>query len=108
MALIKCPECNEDISSDVFSCPKCGKMIRKPKRSFFGKIIKLAFILFNIFMILWVVLGMNAVAPKLQDGYNAGAHAIGTGLALGVIASIWVAGDIIIGVLVLLTRPKGR
>lgn len=106
MALIKCPECDEEISSDVFSCPKCGKTIRKPKRSFFGKIIKFAFILFNIFMILWVVSGMNAVSPQLQ-GHHAGAAVVGTGIALGMMAGIWVAGDIILGILVLFTRPKG-
>ena len=28
MALVKCPECKESISSDANVCPKCGKTIR--------------------------------------------------------------------------------
>ncbi len=26
MALIKCPECNKEISDKAVSCPKCGKI----------------------------------------------------------------------------------
>ncbi len=28
MAMIKCPECGNEISSDAISCPQCGKKIK--------------------------------------------------------------------------------
>ncbi|MFA5675594.1 MAG: zinc ribbon domain-containing protein [Christensenellales bacterium] len=31
MALIKCPECNNDISSEAIACPHCGKTLAKGK-----------------------------------------------------------------------------
>ena len=30
MALIKCPECGKEISSDCKMCPSCGKQLKKP------------------------------------------------------------------------------
>ncbi|EES7103634.1 hypothetical protein LWD68_004755, partial [Escherichia coli] len=41
-----------------------------------------------------------------SDAEKAGA-VIGTGLGLITIGSLWVIGDIIIGILVFLTKPKG-
>ena len=29
MALIKCPECNNDVSTEAISCPHCGYPIAK-------------------------------------------------------------------------------
>lgn len=48
MALIKCPECQKEVSDSALYCPACGKQIKKLKRSFFGKLIKWIFILFYI------------------------------------------------------------
>lgn len=109
MALIQCPECSGEISSDVFKCPKCGKVLRKPKRGIFGKIVKLFFVLFNILMLVWLIAGMNAasevVTTAASEAERAGA-AVGTGLGAIMIIGIWVAGDIILGLFVLFTRPK--
>ncbi len=33
MALIKCPECNREVSSDAKTCPHCGKDLSKSKKS---------------------------------------------------------------------------
>ncbi|EHU01692.1 hypothetical protein CKS_0132 [Pantoea stewartii subsp. stewartii DC283] len=41
-----------------------------------------------------------------SDAERAGA-AIGAGLGVMAIGGIWVIGDIILGILVLFTRPKG-
>ncbi len=30
MALIKCPECGKEVSSDCKLCPNCGKQLKKP------------------------------------------------------------------------------
>lgn len=109
MALINCPECNHEVSDQALKCTSCGKQLRKAKRSFLGKIIKWIFILFNLLMIFWLVGGMmsagEVVNAASSEAERAGA-AIGTGLAASMILTLWVIGDIIIGILVLLTRPK--
>jgi hypothetical protein len=78
------------------------------KRSFTGKLVKWSFIFFNILMLIWLIGGMNAAG----DGYEAMSEAekagtaIGAGIGAMFIVSIWAMGDIILGLLVLLTRGK--
>ncbi len=83
--------------------------LQKPKRSFFGKIIKWTFIGFNILMLIWLVGGVGSASREIvkagNDAEQAGA-AIGTGIGAIVIIFIWVAGATILGILTLLTRPK--
>lgn len=62
MALIKCPECQKEVSDSALYCPACGKQIKKLKRSFFGKLIKWIFILFNIFMIYTLLVGLGGTS----------------------------------------------
>ncbi|GAB7259265.1 zinc ribbon domain-containing protein [Dickeya dianthicola] len=110
MALVNCTECGKEVSDTALKCPSCGKQLRKPKRSFFGKIIKWVFILFNIFMIYSVFAGLGGSGEVINNATSeaerAGA-AIGTGIGVMMLGSVWVIGDIIIGILVFLTRPKG-
>ena len=47
MAIIKCPECGQDVSDSAMKCPHCGKQLRKPKRSIIGKNLPLAFLHFQ-------------------------------------------------------------
>jgi hypothetical protein len=109
MALINCPECTAEVSDSALNCAKCGVQLRKPKRGIFGKLIKYLFIFFNLFMGWWLVAGMQA-ATKTMDTAASGAEqagaAIGTGLGAAMIIGLWVFGDIILGLFVLLTRPK--
>ncbi|PZD62289.1 hypothetical protein ARC310_11605 [Pantoea ananatis] len=109
MAIVSCPECHKEVSDSALRCPSCDKQIRKPRRSFFGKVIKWAFILFNIFMIYCLIAGLGGsgevVNNATSDAERAGA-AIGAGLGVMAIGGIWVIGDIILGMLVLFTRPK--
>lgn len=109
MALIHCPECNNQVSDQALKCPACGKQLRKPKRTFMGKIIKWLFILFNILMLFWFISGMSGSADVINsatsEAEKAGA-AIGTGLAASFVLSLWAIGDIILGLFVLFTRPK--
>lgn len=109
MALIKCPECNADVSDSALKCPQCGKQLRKPKRGFFGKIFLWLFYLFNILMLLWVIGGINStsqiIGQATTEAEKAGA-AIGTGIGFTFILFFWAIGDIITGLLALLTRPK--
>jgi len=82
-------------------------IIRTEKRirSTFGKIVKWAFIAFNLLMIVWLIGGMSAVShiPTNSDAQRVGV-AIGAALGLYGIISIWFAGDIFLGLFVLLTR----
>lgn len=78
-------------------------------RSAFGKVIKWLFIIFNILMIIWLVTGLGAAGDAMNNTVNeaekAGA-AIGTTIGMGLILVVWAFGDIILGILVLLTRRK--
>ncbi|MGR6981230.1 hypothetical protein ACUHGC_07470 [Testudinibacter sp. P27/CKL/0425] len=109
MALINCTECQQQVSDQAFKCPSCGAQLRKPKRSFMGKLFKWSFIIFNLLMLAWLVGGVGGSADIINnaasDAERAGA-AIGTGLGVTMILSLWVIGDIILGLFVLFTRPK--
>ncbi len=109
MALINCPECKTEVSEKALKCQKCGFQLRKPKRTIFGKIVKYCFIGFNILMLWWMVAGMSSASKVItktgSQAEQAGA-AIGTGIGAILIIGIWVAGDIILGLFTLLTRPK--
>lgn len=109
MALTTCRECSAEISDQAFDCPKCGAQLKTPKRGFFGKLIKFAFVLFNVLMIIWLFGYFAQIseldAKQASDAGRAGV-AIGATLGVGMLGSIWVMGDIILGLLVLLTRPK--
>lgn len=108
MPTIPCPSCTKDVSDKAFDCPHCGHPLRKPKRGFFGKLLKWTFILFNLLMLAWLIGGTNAAVDSqqgLQGAELAGAQ-IGTGIGVTMILILWVIGDIILGLLVLFTRPS--
>tara|TARA_B110000238_G_scaffold94558_1_gene103311 strand:+ start:288 stop:581 length:294 start_codon:yes stop_codon:yes gene_type:complete len=95
MALINCPECKTKVSDTAFDCPKCAASLKKPTRTIFGKLVKFLFTLFNIFMIIWVI--------GILLSSSAG---LGTQMAFTYVMFIWVLGDIIIGSLLLFTKPS--
>ena len=109
MAMISCPECQSDVSDAALKCPSCGVQLRKPKRTFFGKLVKYSFILFNLIMAYWIFAGLGGASEQYSElsseAEKAGA-AIGTGLGVMLIAGIWFVGDVILGLFVLFTRPK--
>jgi hypothetical protein len=110
MPLMNCPECSTEVSDTAFKCPKCGVALRKPIRSMGGKIVKWSFILFNCFMALWMFGGMQS-ASEMQagmEGAEAVGAAIGTGLGAALISGVWFGGFVILGILVLVTRPKAE
>ncbi|MFN3575517.1 MAG: hypothetical protein ACK4TJ_00810 [Tabrizicola sp.] len=79
------------------------------KRSIFGKLFLLLFWLFNLLMALWLFsafqISSDQIAAATSGAQRAGAT-IGTGLATGIILTIWMAGAVILGLLVLLTPSK--
>ena len=109
MALIKCPECSNEVSNTALKCPKCGVQLRKLKRGFFGKLFKWGFIVFNILMVIWLFSYWGTVGEIANtagsEAEKAGV-AIGGTLATGMLFGVWVAGDIVLGLFVLFTRPK--
>ncbi len=109
MALIQCPECQSEVSSEALDCPKCGKSLKKLQRSIFGKFIKWTFILFNLLMLWWMIGGMSSASQSISSEASSAGRAgaaIGTGIGFIMILIIWVFGDIILGLFTLLTRPK--
>lgn len=79
------------------------------KRGIIGWFFLLVFLAFNALMLAWLIGAGNlmgeSAAGLTSDAEKAG-HAIGAALGVGMILSIWAAGDIILGLFVLLT--KGR
>lgn len=111
MPLVQCAECKTEVSDQAFKCPKCGFQLRKPKRSAFGKLIKWAFIGFNLLMLVWLIGGVGGAAQdinKLSNEAQKTGATIGTGLGAMMILFIWIVGAVILGLFVLFTRPKSE
>lgn len=77
------------------------------KRGFFGWVFLILFILFNLFMLAWMIGGMSAATNTVVTGEAEQAgRAIGTALGAGIILFIWLAGAVILGLFALLTRGR--
>jgi hypothetical protein len=82
-------------------------VIRKERyqRGPFGKLVKWAFVGFNLLMLLWLVSYLTSVS-----GIATHSHAeligrdIGATIGVSMILTLWTMGDIILGLIVLLTR----
>jgi len=78
-------------------------------RSAFGKLVKWVFIIFNVLMLIWVIAGFGVAGDSMDQTVNeaerAGA-AIGSTIGIGLIIMLWALGDVILGIMVLLTRRK--
>ncbi len=55
MALVPCPDCNNQVSSEAWACPKCGRPIRGPQ---YGRRFTIALIVM-IFAVVAVSALMN-------------------------------------------------
>jgi hypothetical protein len=109
MALVKCKECQADVSSEAFKCPHCGATLKVAKRGFFGKLFKWSFILFNILMVLWLFSAFSGAGNAMNNSTNEAEQigtAIGATMATGMIVTFWAIGDIILGLFVFFTKPK--
>ena len=106
MALIACPECKNNVSSAASLCPQCGYVISVPKRSVFGMLCKWIFIGFNVLMLCAVIHGVYSASRMEAAGEAERAgRAVGTAIGVGFILAIWAAGSLILGPLVLFTKP---
>lgn len=86
MALKQCPDCGQEVSNKAFACPKCGRVLRKPSRSIFGKLVALIFWLFEIIILAYSFGGTNG------------------NFVFGMI--IWFFGTLILGIFMLMTKPS--
>ncbi|MCI7421584.1 MAG: zinc ribbon domain-containing protein [Alphaproteobacteria bacterium] len=87
MSLKKCPDCGTEVSTKALTCPKCGRRLRKPKRSLFGKLVALVFWLFEIVILSLMFFG------------------VGFGNFL-ISVFLWFVGTVVLGLLMLFTRPS--
>jgi hypothetical protein len=88
-----------------------AQIVRTEKyvRGTVGKIVKWLFIGFNVLMLIWVISAVaftgHAVDTAHNEAEQAGA-AVGGTIAIWFQLTIWVFGDIILGLGVLFTRGK--
>lgn len=76
----------------------CGATLRKPERTFIGKIVLWIFVIFN----LWIIIKMaNIMTYDFQTE-------LGQGMAFWIVAFQWAIGMIVLGIATLFTRPKER
>ena len=75
------------------------------KLGFFGWVWRILLTVWQVAMIAWIVSYVTTVAPMVEAGGAEGTGAaIGGTIGVGMIIAIWVAGTVIIGLFVLLTR----
>lgn len=67
MAMIKCPECNGDVSSEAFNCPICGCPLKKEKKNNGRLSIKLVIIILAIVLLIGFVLVAIKVYPQYAE-----------------------------------------
>ncbi len=109
MALINCQECGIKVSNKAFDCPQCGAKLKTPKRSLMGKSVIYLLIAFNILMLLWLIFGLNITNESietLETGVERASALVGKGLSSMIIIFMWLAGDVILVIIALATRPK--
>lgn len=93
------------------SAPPADQVVRTEKyiRGPIGRLTRWAFIAFNFFMVLWVGHALSTFGHVYNNASSTAEQAgteIGITIGLSVILGVWVAGDIILGFLVLLTRGQ--
>jgi len=109
MSMISCPECSKKVSDTSLKCPSCGVQLKIATRSFMGKLFKWLFILFNLFMPFFIFV-LGGATSDVMDSAGSASEEAGTAIAGGLSMMfsiiVWVVGDIILGFIVLMTRPK--
>ena len=84
---------------------KAGYQEIRGKLSVFGWIWRILLLGWQVAMIGWVISYTSLVAPMVEEGGAGGVGAaIGGTIGIGLIIFVWVAGTVIIGLFVLLTR----
>lgn len=84
------------------------QITRPPRRGFWGWLWLILWALFNLAALALVALTFVAMGdlPATTSEAEAAGQALGSGLFLGALIAIWLAGTVILGLPVLLTRPR--
>jgi len=104
-----CPNCDAVVSPKAFDCPGCGHPLRKARRGPIGWTLKWLFIAFNLVMAVLLFAGLGSVGETMNTATSEAERAgtaIGATIGTGLVLVFWMAGAVILGLLVLLTRPK--
>ena len=107
--LINCPECNSNVSDQSTKCVSCGIQLKEPKRGFFGTAFKWLFVVFNVLMLLLLIMymvGTNDIFANMVDQVGLEKTINNSTMGFLIVLGTWMAGDIILGMLVLFTRPR--
>jgi hypothetical protein len=86
-----------------------ARIIRKEtrKRGFFGWLFLLLFLAFNTVMVAWLISYWNTVGRMTTHGdAEAAGAAIGATIGTSMLLGIWMAGAVILGIFVLLSRGR--
>src|SRR5206468_2959196 len=79
----------------------------KYQRGTFGTLIKWAFIIFNVVMLVWILGGLHSVSNmEVHSNAERAGRAIGSAIGVASLLTLWVFGDIILGALVFFTRGQ--
>jgi hypothetical protein len=62
----------------------------------------------NVLFLVWIITGISGNASDPACTANATACQVGTGIGALLIVFLWVAADVILGILWLVTKPKTR
>jgi hypothetical protein len=84
-----------------------ASIVRREKRERgpFGKLLKWAFIGFNVVMLIWIVGGLSAVSKiEVHSTAEQAGRAIGSAIGFASLLTLWAIGDIILGILVIVSR----
>ena len=95
----KCPTCSVESSDTEVWCPSCGARLGIKERSVTGKLVMWGFIVFNIFFGGVFINAMYVASTSTPDHVTA---VLGATSVMG----YWGAGALLLGALMLITKPK--
>ncbi|MDC9701006.1 MAG: hypothetical protein PSN37_02065 [Alphaproteobacteria bacterium] len=94
----------------VITCPSCRAVLKKPKRSLFGKLFIFATCLFQVSMVIWLYVSIWELRSGGSSSIIMGLDAVGSffefGIVLALILGIWFIGTAIFVLGIFLTRPR--
>lgn len=109
MVTENCKICYSKIGSQALNCPNCGIRHREASRSAFGNIIWYGFIGYNFLMLILFVLEFDEFTQMINSIVGK-THPDGTVITIGLgeimMLFICIMGDLVLGMMTLLTRPE--